>query len=173
MQASQRGKLSFAPTGLVICQSYPRLTPRALTSCRFAAAAAISSGQHYLDRGLHMDLHCIEEWDALIRDITQNQGQFGPSEDQAIDSFVLFHAIDDGQQSNASFVEKNAFDQFVHVTTMNVGLLLRSWHHNLHAFTRKNLGIEASLHGETGTNQPEPFQAERFRSITTCADDAD
>lgn len=73
----------------------------------------------------------IQQWKTMVFGVLQKQRQFGSAKDQPFDRLLFPEFVCDCQQTRARFSQENAFNQFVHVFAVNVGLVLRFGQHQL------------------------------------------
>jgi len=104
--------------------------------------------QQFRDDSFYMDPRCIQDWYAAGRVIPQNQRQFRSAKNQALDVVVLFHVLNDRQQSFPSLRQNDAVDQFIHVLVVNIGLVILVGDSQRNSFPEKYVGIEPGLHSE-------------------------
>src|SRR5580704_376184 len=119
-----------------------------------------------------MNLGCVQEWDPWYVCSSENQRQFGSSQNHSSNAVTLPHPFYDRKQSLPGLGEKNALHQFSKVFDVNVGLLIWFGCDQPDAFPGKHLWVEPPLHGETGSQQAQLAEPHGLGRVAGGFDDA-
>src|SRR5574341_178959 len=120
-----------------------------------------------------MDLGCVQERDAFVNFITQNQRQFRPAQDQAFNFSFFLQLIYDLQQVRPRLIQVETMNQLFHILFMNIVLVLRAGDDESDALPREYIRVEMSLHGEARANQTNSGDAPSHGGLAGRFDDTD
>src|SRR5262249_31174399 len=121
---------------------------------------------------LTMNLAGVEQSDAVVAFVAQDERELSPGEQHAFDVDLCFRSIDDCEKAGARFGQKNTRDELREIFFVDVILVFGVRNNEFDSCATKNLLIKVALHRVTGSEERESFEISRFHVIATRFDNA-